>query len=67
MCFTPEHKRSCGPDEGAPVKKSAHLVIGGIKSRLWLFQNRNKGYRKHAASCIVPKIGKPFAPARLCG
>jgi hypothetical protein len=23
-----------------------HLVIAGIKLRLWLFQNRDKGYRK---------------------
>jgi hypothetical protein len=23
-----------------------HMAFGGIKSRLWLFQNRDKGYRK---------------------
>jgi hypothetical protein len=28
------------------LKKATHLVIAGIKSRLWLFQNRDKGYRK---------------------
>jgi hypothetical protein len=29
-----------------PLSRRLHMAFGGIKSRLWSFQNRDKGYRK---------------------
>ena len=52
---------------GEPGKaKAAHLAFGGIKSRMWLFQNRDKGYRKGTP---LPGSFQKLAnrlPARLC-
>ena len=35
------------------VKKAAHLVFGGIKSRLWLFQNRDRAIVR--ARCFLDR------------
>jgi hypothetical protein len=67
MCLLRSPSDHVGLMNEEPLSRRLHMAFGGIKSRLWLFQNRDKGYRKCTP---LPGSFQKLAnrlPARLCG